>query len=169
MLLESRPGQVPQQPLRIQLIDGDAVARQHAAEYLRAAGLEVQDAGSAAGAFVQMRQATPDVLVLDPALRWSRAVIARREQDAELRAVPLVLLSREANLSQAVQDFGARAGLAKAIDMDVLLAVLTRVAGYAPAAPRPRIRPVAAAGCITYPARARRARSRQRQLDAVPS
>jgi DNA-binding response OmpR family regulator len=169
MPLQSRSTQVRQQPVRIQLIDGDPVARRRAAEYLRAAGLEVRDAGSAAGALVQMRQATPDVLVLDPAVRWSQAIIARRAQDADLRAVPLVLLSREANLSQAVQDLGARAGLAKAIDMDVLLAVLTRVAGCAPAAPRPRIRPVAAAGCATYPARARRARSRQRQLDAVPS
>jgi DNA-binding NarL/FixJ family response regulator len=168
MPLEFHPNQVRHQPLRIQLIDGDAVARRRAAEYLRAAGLEVQDAGSAAGAFVQMRQATPDVLVLDPALRWSRAVIARRAQDPDLRAVPLVLLSREANLSQAVQDLGARAGLAKAIDMDVLLAVLTRVGGYAPAAPRPRVRPVAA-GCATYPARARRTRPRQPQLEAVPS
>lgn len=154
--------------MRIQLIDRDAVARRRASDYLRTAGLEVQDAGNAVDALVQMRQATPDVLVLDPALPWSRALMARRAQDARWRAVPLVLLSREANLSQAVLELGARAGLAKSTDMDVVLAVLRRVAGCSSAASSPRIRTVAA-GCSGYPpGPRRRRRSHEHKLEAVP-
>lgn len=136
--------------LRIQLIDQEATARGRAAEYLREAGLDVQDAGDAVGALVQLRQATPDVLVLDPAVPFSRSLMLRRAQDARLRAVPLVLLSSQANLSQAVVELGARAGLAKSIDMDVLLAVLTRVAGCGSATRRPRVTRVTAARCTGY-------------------
>jgi DNA-binding NtrC family response regulator len=146
--------------LRIQLIDQDAAARRRASDYLRAAGLEVHDAADADGALAQMRQATPDVVLLDPAMPRSQALMARCAYDARLRAVPVVLLSRQVNLSQAVLSFGARAGLAKPIDMDVLLAVLNRVAERASAVRRPRISPVAS-GCSGYPPVGRKSR----QLD----
>ena len=163
MLLPSRPDHV-QQPLRIQLVDGDAVARRRVSEYLRAAGLDVRDAGDAVGALVQMRQATPDVLVLDPALPWSRAFMLHRARDTRSRGVPLVLFSGQKNLSQAVEELDARAGLAKPIDLDVLLAVLTRLARCASAAHAPRIKQVSAARCTGYPPVGRKAR----RPDAAP-
>ena len=118
-----------QQPLRVQLIDGDPVARLRIADYLRAAGLAVQDTADACGALVQMWQARPDVVVLDPAVLYSRTLMHYCRRDTHLQAVPLLLLSRGPNLGRAVQDLGARAGLAKPMDLDVLLAVLTCVAG----------------------------------------
>lgn len=136
----------------IQVIDGDALARRRASDYLRAAGLEVHDAADADTALAQMRHAAPDVVVLDPALPWSRALVGRGAQDARLHEVPLVLLSSQANLGQAVEELDARAGLAKPIDMDVLLAVLTRVAARASAAP------VMVSGCTGYPPARRKSR-----------
>ena len=118
-----------QQPLRVQLIDGDPVARLRIADYLRAAGLAVQDTADACGALVQMWQARPDVVVLDPAVPWSRALVACCRRDARLAGVPVLLLSRVPKLGQAVRDLRARAGLAKPIDLDVLLAILRCVAG----------------------------------------
>jgi DNA-binding response OmpR family regulator len=164
MLLQPRPNQVRQHPLRIQLIDGDAVARRRVSEYLRAAGLDVHEAGDALGALVQMRQAAPDVLLVDPALPWSRALMLDRARDARLRAVPLVLFSSQVNLTRRIEELDARAGVAKPIDMDVLLAVLTRVAARASAAHPLRIEQVSASACSGYPPVARKSRS----ADASP-
>jgi DNA-binding response OmpR family regulator len=122
-------GHLQQRALRVQLIDGDAVARLRVADYLRAAGLQVQEAADAPGALLGMWQARPDVMVLDPAVPWSRALVACCRRDARLAGVPVLLLSRVPKLGQAVRDLRARAGLAKPIDLDVLLAILRCVAG----------------------------------------
>jgi CheY-like chemotaxis protein len=47
--------------------------------------------------------------------------------DEHVRSIPIVLLSAAADLSQTAGALGARAGLAKPVDMHVLLAVLNRV------------------------------------------
>jgi DNA-binding response OmpR family regulator len=115
--------------LRVQLIDADPFARLRIAEYLRAAGLEVQAAADATAALAQLRQAAPDVLILDHATPSSRRLVAH------CRDVPLLILSSEPNLSEAVSQLGAWAALAKPTDLDVLVAVLKRIAGRRAARP----------------------------------
>jgi ActR/RegA family two-component response regulator len=118
----------PEQGLRVQLIDPDAVARRRLAEYLRAAGLDVQVASDGAGGLAAMRKTAPAVLILDPTAAYSKALMGVCRRDARLQAVRVLLLSAEQNLGQAVQELAALAGLAKPIDLDVLLAVIVRVA-----------------------------------------
>jgi DNA-binding response OmpR family regulator len=88
----------------------------------------VQVAGDAPGALIQMRQVRPDVLLLDPVVPHSRPLVAHCRRDPRLRGMRLLLLSREPSLGQAVEELRARAGLVKPIDLDVLLAVVTRTA-----------------------------------------
>ena len=118
----------PEQGLRVQLIDPDAVARRRLAEYLRAAGLDVQVASDGAGGLAAMRKTAPAVLILDPRAAYSKALMAICRRDARLRGARVLLLSAEQNLGQAVRELAALAGLAKPIDLDVLLAVIMRVA-----------------------------------------
>ena len=114
--------------LRVQLIDDDLVTQLRVTEYLRAAGLKVQAATDAHSALIQMKQTRPDVLVLDPVVAGSRALVAHCRRAAGFQTTPLLLISGEPNLGQAVEALGARAGFAKSLDLDVLLAVLTHLA-----------------------------------------
>jgi DNA-binding response OmpR family regulator len=95
--------------------------------YLRAAGLQVNVASDDALALACMRRAAPDVLVVDCTRPDSRLLIQACRADPRLSAVPLVLLSAGENLGRTTAELGARAGLAKSIDLDVLAAVLARV------------------------------------------
>lgn len=110
------------------VVDADAEGRRCVCAYMRAAGLDVLEAGDTTGALAWMKQLTPDVLVLDPVVPASGALILDCRRDPELRAVPVILLSADPDLSHAASVFGARATVAKPTDLDILLAVVLRAA-----------------------------------------
>jgi CheY-like chemotaxis protein len=111
------------------VVDSDSGAREAIARYLRRAGYEVGQAADGPQALECISHDTPEIVVLDPRLpimSGERFVEALRS-DEGLRSIPIVLLSAAADLSQVAAALGARAALAKPVDMDVLLAVLNRV------------------------------------------
>jgi CheY-like chemotaxis protein len=114
---------------RVLVVEDERTIRQSIAGYLEDAGYTVDQAENGAEALTCMRQAIPDVVVLDllMPIMGGRAFVQACRQDARLGPVPVVLLSAAHDLTQATEEIQPRASLAKPIDLDVLLAVIDRV------------------------------------------
>jgi DNA-binding response OmpR family regulator len=115
---------------RVLIVDSDRDARRSVVDYLRAGGWLVDEAADGNAALTQMRQSRPDVVVLEPAVSSmdGRSFVSAWRQDPLLPAVPLVLLASMPSRLSTVDEWRARAGLAKPVDLDVLAAVVQRVA-----------------------------------------
>jgi DNA-binding response OmpR family regulator len=115
---------------RVLIVDSDRDARRSVVDYLRAGGWLVDEAADGSAALTQMRQSRPDVVVLEPAVPSmdGRSFVSAWRQDPLLPAVPLVLLASMPSRLSSVDEWRARAGLAKPVDLDVLAAVVQRVA-----------------------------------------
>jgi CheY-like chemotaxis protein len=115
---------------RVLIVDSDRVARRSVVDYLRAGGWLVDEAADGPAALDHMRQSRPDVVVLEPAVPSmnGRSFVYAWRQDPLLPAVPLVLLAGAPAGLSTVDEWRARAGLAKPVDLDVLAAVVQRVA-----------------------------------------
>ena len=114
---------------RVLVVEDERTIRRSIAGYLEDAGYIVDEAENGAEALDRMRQATPDVVVLDLLMpvMGGRAFVAACRQDLRFGAVPVVLLSAAHDLPQATEELQPRASLAKPVDLDVLLAVVDRV------------------------------------------
>jgi CheY-like chemotaxis protein len=114
---------------RILVVEDEPFVRDLISEYLAKAGYDVDEAQTGAQALERMRDAMPDMVLLDlqlPVMSGPDFVAAVR-QEPELASAAVVVLSGQANLTEEVANLGARASLAKPIDLDVLLAVVDRV------------------------------------------
>jgi CheY-like chemotaxis protein len=124
-VLKAKPGRRG----RVLVVDSDPGAREAIVRYLRGAGYSVAQAADGLQALERISHHVPDVVLLDPHLpiMTGERFVEALQRDEVLRSIPIVLLSAAADLSHAAPALGARAALAKPIDMDVLLAVLNRV------------------------------------------
>lgn len=115
---------------RVLVVEDERTIRRSIAGYLQDAGYTVDEAENGAQALDAMREALPDVIVLDllMPIMGGRAFVEAARQDMRLGAVPVVLLSAAHDLAQATEQLQPRASLAKPVDLDVLLAVVDRVA-----------------------------------------
>ena len=118
-------------PLRVLLVEDDARLRAELSEYLSEAGFVVDVAAHGEAALARMRRTPPDAVILDLGLPFmdGRTFAALCRADPWLAVVPIVVLSGRSDLAAAVEEMGARVGLAKPLDLDVLLAVVQRVTG----------------------------------------
>lgn len=122
---------------RVLMVEDEAALREVLAEYLRAEGFDVDLAVNGVEALRMARQSTPDVLILDvnmPVLDGV-AVLETWTADADLGAVPVVLVSATPSLSRLATQFGVRASLAKPFDLDVLVAVIEQALAHPEAPP----------------------------------
>ena len=117
---------------RVLVVEDERTIRRSIAGYLEDAGYTVDQAENGAEALARMQQLPPDVVVLDLLMpvMGGRALVQACREDDRLVAIPVVLLSAAHDLPQATEELQPRASLAKPIDLDVLLAVVDRVANY---------------------------------------
>jgi CheY-like chemotaxis protein len=122
----------PDRARRVLVVEDERTIRHSIAGYLQDAGYTVDEAENGAEALNRMRDAIPDVVVLDLLMpvMGGRAFVQACREDARLGAVPVVLLSAAHDLAQATEQLQPRASLAKPVDLDVLLAVVDRVSHY---------------------------------------
>jgi CheY-like chemotaxis protein len=120
----------PQNLGRVLVVEDERTIRLSIAGYLEDAGYTVDQAENGAEALDRVQEATPDVIVLDLLMpvMGGRPFVAALRNDPRFGAVPLVLLSAAHDLPQAAVELQPRASLAKPVDLDVLLAVVDRVA-----------------------------------------
>jgi DNA-binding response OmpR family regulator len=99
-------------------------------EYLSDTALTVETTVDGWLALDAMRFRPPDVLVFDPLSLGMPAdrFMAYMRQDTRLGSVPVILVSASPALGTLVGKLGSRAGLAQPCDLDVVFAVITRVA-----------------------------------------
>jgi CheY-like chemotaxis protein len=124
----STPGEL-RRSRRILVVDDDRFVREAIGRYLSQAGYRVDEARSGAEALDRMRQVMPDMVLLDlnmPVMNGPTFVAAVR-QDPRLASASVVVLSGQPDLCEEVVNLGARASLAKPIDLDILLAIVDRV------------------------------------------
>ena len=117
---------------RVLVVEDERTIRQSIAGYLGDAGYTVDEASNGTEALASMEAALPDVVVLDllmPVMGGRAFMQACREQP-HFAMVPVILLSAAHDLTQATEQLQPRASLAKPIDLDVLLAIVDRVANY---------------------------------------
>jgi CheY-like chemotaxis protein len=114
---------------RVLIVEDEPYVRDVIAEYLENAGYLVDEAGSGTQALERMRSVMPDLVLLDlglPVMNGPDFVAAVR-QEPRLASAAVVVLSGQADLTDEVANLGARASLAKPVDLDILLAVVDRV------------------------------------------
>jgi DNA-binding response OmpR family regulator len=114
---------------RILVVEDDDALRQAIVSYLRTEFYIVDQARTCAAALEQMRQAVPDVVLLDLILPDSNGqqFVTTYRQNPRLAAVPCVILSGAPELPAAARTIDARAALAKPVDLDVLSAVINKI------------------------------------------
>jgi DNA-binding response OmpR family regulator len=116
-------------PRRVLIVEDEPWVRDVIAEYLQNAGYVVDEAGSGVQALERMRTVMPDLVLLDlglPVMSGPDFVAAVR-QEPRLASAAVVVLSGQSDLTDEVANLGARASLAKPVDLDILLAVVDRV------------------------------------------
>jgi CheY-like chemotaxis protein len=127
-LQTSKPGEL-RRSRRILVVDDDPFVRDAIGGYLSQAGYRVDEARSGVEALDRMRQVMPDMVLLDlnmPVMNGPTFVATVR-QDPRLASASVVVLSGQPDLCEEVVNLGARASLAKPIDLDILLAIVDRV------------------------------------------
>jgi CheY-like chemotaxis protein len=112
---------------RILVVDDDQMICELMAEVLHGEGWDVTTARNGAEALVKMRASTQDLVLLDlmmPVLDgW--AVLAERQTDAALRAVPVLAMSAGGHRSMdRARALGADVCLPKPFELDDVLAAL---------------------------------------------
>ena len=125
---QAPPEAAPQ--VRVLVVDDEPTLRDVIAAYLEDSGYVVDQAEDGVQALERMRTARPDVVVLDFVLPVMDARELMRVMRATPRfaAIPVVLLSAAHDLPRVTAELQPRASLAKPVDLDVLLAVVARVA-----------------------------------------
>jgi CheY-like chemotaxis protein len=115
---------------RVLVVEDEPTLREVIAAYLEDSGYTVDQAENGVQALDEMHQTRPDVVVLDLLLPIMNAyeLVPRMRSQPELAAIPVVLLSAAHDLPYATEQLQPRASLAKPVDLDVLLAVVARVA-----------------------------------------
>jgi DNA-binding response OmpR family regulator len=114
---------------RVLIVEDEPYVRDVIAEYLANAGYVVDAAGSGLQALECMRSTMPDLVLLDlglPIMSGPDFVAAVR-REPRLASANVVVLSGQADLTDEVANLGARASLAKPVDLDILLAIVDRV------------------------------------------
>lgn len=115
---------------RVLVIEDDDGIRSLLVEYLESAGYTVDAAQDGVEGLFYARASAPDVVVLDlnmPRMDGESFLdVWRRNQ--RLAAVPVVIYSGEPGDYAMAKRLGARAYLLKPVDLDVLQAVVDRVA-----------------------------------------
>ena len=116
--------------LRVLVVDDEPTLRDVVADYLQDSGYIVDQAEDGVRALERMRVARPDVIILDLMLpvMGARELVSAMRATPGLAAIPIVLLSAAHDLPRATEELQPRASLAKPVDLDVLLAVVARVA-----------------------------------------
>jgi len=81
--------------LRVLIADPDTYLVAWYAQHLGQQGYEVLGAVNGLECVAKLREAAPDVLVLDPSLPWGwgDGVLARMHEDADIPRVPVILLT----------------------------------------------------------------------------
>jgi two-component system, OmpR family, response regulator ResD len=115
---------------RVLVVEDEPTLREVIAAYLEDAGYTVDQAETGVQALDKMRQTRPDVVVLDLLLPIMNAyeLVPRMRSQPALAAIPVILFSAAQDLPNATEQLQPRASLAKPVDLDVLLAVVARVA-----------------------------------------
>ena len=116
--------------MRVLVVDDEPTLREVIAAYLEDSGYVVDQAEHGVQALERMRTARPDVIVLDLLLPVmdARELMSVMRSEPGFAAVPVVLLSAAVDLPRVTEQLQPRASLAKPVDLDVLLAVVARVA-----------------------------------------
>ena len=116
---------------RILLVEDDRVLLRMLTQYLRQCGYTVDQAQNGKEALERLSRSLPDVVLLDlnmPEMDGPTFMEESR-RDARYATIPVVVLSGTTTDEEQASRIGARAYLMKPIDLDVLQAVLERVAG----------------------------------------
>lgn len=117
-------------PRRVLVVEDDATIRGSVTEYLRDEGFEVAEARNGHEALAAVEATAPDVIVLDmqmPEMDGSAFLTARSEA---VQAIPVVLVSANADLQRLADTFNVRAALAKPFDLDVLSVVIEQLLAH---------------------------------------
>ena len=114
--------------MRVLIVEDEVLIRQDVADYLRAYGWDVDEAGNGRIALECMRRAVPDVILLDLRMPIMNGYQfnAERSRDPALASVPLILMSGNINEASA-HTLGAVAALDKPVEKGRLLALLAAV------------------------------------------
>ena len=118
---------------RVLVVDDDDAIRAVLAAALREAGFEVDAEADGPEALQRFRRARPDAVVLDlalPGMSGWQFVLACREEPG-CSDVPILVVSAEYDLrtvAEKLRGLGVRACLAKPFDVDVLVAMVGRLA-----------------------------------------
>ena len=132
LALRSRSGTTNRLQRRVLLAEDDRELRATLSEYLRGEGFAVIAAENGAAAMTAARAKPPDVLVLDlnmPQMDGSEVLESWRAS-AELKDVPVLLVSAQPELAQVADHYQVRASLAKPFDMDVLCAAIEQLLAH---------------------------------------
>jgi CheY-like chemotaxis protein len=108
---------------RVLVVDDDTDSREVAAEWLALAGFEVSEAEDGLGAIARAVERKPDLILMDLEMPLMGGVeaIRRLKSDVRTRAIPIVVLSANANEDHAkAQRAGCTASLLKPCDPLVL-------------------------------------------------
>jgi CheY-like chemotaxis protein len=115
---------------RVLLVEDDQVLRKMLARYLREQSFTVDEAQNGLEALEQLDRCVPDVTLLDLSMPQmdGPSFVEYCRQNPRFATVPIVVFSGTQTDEEQAKRIGARAYLMKPIDLDVLHAVLERVA-----------------------------------------
>ena len=113
------------------LIEDDLDLRESLRDLLEMEGYGVEQASDGADApeKLKLRGSMPDLILLDwmmPRMDGAQFCVAKRPFP-DIHAVPIVLLTADGRLNEKVSEIGAAMGIAKPVDVDVLLNAIERL------------------------------------------
>lgn len=113
------------------LIEDDLDLRESLRDLLEMEGYSVEQAFDGIDALekLQMRGSMPDLILLDwmmPRMDGAQFCQAKRPYP-QIDAVPVVLLTADGRLGEKVNQIGAAMGIAKPVDVDVLLNAIEKL------------------------------------------
>src|SRR5947209_19963895 len=116
--------------VRVLVVDDEPTLREVIAAYLEDSGYAVDQAENGVQALERMRTARPDIILLDLLLPImdARELMRVMRHEPGFAAVPVVLLSAAVDLPRLTDQLQPRAAHAEPVDLDVVIAVVARVA-----------------------------------------
>jgi DNA-binding response OmpR family regulator len=113
------------------LIEDDLDLRESLRDLLEMEGYGVEHASDGADALekLKVRTGMPDLILLDwmmPRMDGAQFCVAKKPFP-HIDAVPIVLLTADGRLNEKVTQIGAAMGIAKPVDVDVLLNAIERL------------------------------------------